>query len=188
MENTSIILHFVEVWIWYTLVFHWVLGIKCIRTQIILTLLGAYIIVSRLLECSLIQILCLWFRASLIYNTNCPTRCNTKQSIYYSASSLYMFRVSTTSIIRITQNCNYSLLYWSYIFVQLSPSNVAKLSWPCRREVAAQKYMTSTGGSSYSFVYSSWWVTCSMKSAGNVFIVNNRCNYSRKKPTNKVNL
>ena len=36
-------------------------------------------------------ILCLWFRASLIYINNCPTRCNTKQSIYYSASSLYMF-------------------------------------------------------------------------------------------------
>jgi len=36
-------------------------------------------------------ILCLWFRASLIYIYNCPTRCNTKQSIYYSASSVYMF-------------------------------------------------------------------------------------------------
>ena len=32
-----------------------------------------------------------------------------KQSIYYSASSLYMFRVSTTPIIRSTQNSNYSL-------------------------------------------------------------------------------
>jgi len=53
--------------------------------------------------------LCLWFRASLIYN-NCPARCNTKQSIYYSASSLFMFRVSTT-----------------------------KLAWPRWREVAAQK-------------------------------------------------
>ena len=31
---------------------------------------------------------------------NCPTRYNTKQSIYYSASSLYMFRVSPTPIIR----------------------------------------------------------------------------------------
>ena len=56
-------------------------------------------------------ILCLWFRASLIYIYNCPTRCNTKQSIYYSASSLYMFRVSTTPITRSTQNCNYSLRY-----------------------------------------------------------------------------
>jgi hypothetical protein len=41
-------------------------------------------------------------------------RCNTKQSIYYYASSLYVFRVSTTPIIRSTQNCNYSLRYWSY--------------------------------------------------------------------------
>ena len=58
--------------------------------------------------------LCLCFRASLIYINNCPTKCNTKQSIYYSASSLCMFRVSTTPIIRSTQNCNYSLRYWSY--------------------------------------------------------------------------
>jgi len=34
-------------------------------------------------------ILSLWFRASLIYINNCPTRCDTKQSIYYSASSPY---------------------------------------------------------------------------------------------------
>ena len=47
--------------------------------------------------------------ASLIYINNCPTRCNTKQSIYYSASSLYMFQVSTTPISRSTQNCHYSL-------------------------------------------------------------------------------
>ena len=60
----------------------------------------------------------------LIYINNCPTRCNTKQSIYYSASSLYMFRVSTTPIIRSTQNCNY---------------NVAKLAWSSWREVCAQK-------------------------------------------------
>ena len=61
----------------------------------------------------LIFLLYLRFRASLIYINNCPKRCNTKQSIYYSASSLYMFRVSTTPIIRSTQNCNYSLRYWS---------------------------------------------------------------------------
>jgi len=42
-----------------------------------------------------LKILCLWFRASLIYINNCPTRCNTKQSIYYSASSFHVFRVST---------------------------------------------------------------------------------------------
>jgi len=63
------------------------------------------------------------------YINNCPTRCKTNQAIYYSASSLYTFRVSTTPIIRSTQNCNYSLRYWSYFFVQLPPSNVAKLAW-----------------------------------------------------------
>jgi len=73
------------------------------------------------------QILCLWYRASLIYINNCPKICNTKQSIYYSTSSLYIFRVSNTPITRSTQNCNYSLQYWSY-FLQLPPSNVAKLS------------------------------------------------------------
>ena len=61
-----------------------------------------------------LELLYLWFRASLIYINNCPTRCNTKQYTYYSASSLYMFRVSTTPIIRNTQNCNYRLRYWSY--------------------------------------------------------------------------
>ena len=45
----------------------------------------------------------------LLHINNCPTKCDTKRSIYYSASSLYMFRVST------------------------------KLAWPRWREVAAQK-------------------------------------------------
>ena len=68
-----------------------------------------------------------------IYINNCLMRCNTKQSIYYSASSLYMFRVSTTPIIRSTQNCNYSLWYWSHFLCSyLSPT------WPRWREVAAQ--------------------------------------------------
>jgi hypothetical protein len=67
-------------------------------------------------------ILCLWFRASLIYFNNCPTSCNTKQSIYYSASSLCVFRVSTTPVINSTQNCNYSLRYWSYFLCSYLPS------------------------------------------------------------------
>jgi len=82
------------------------------------------------------SILCLWFRASLIYINNCPTRCNTKQSIYHSASSLYMFRVSTTPIIRSTQNCNYSLGYWSYFCTATSLQRGQARSW---REVAVQK-------------------------------------------------
>ena len=71
------------------------------------------------------NILCLCFRESLIYINNCPTRCNEKQSIYYSASSFYMFRGSTTPIIRRTQNCNYSLRYWSYFLCSYLPP-----TWP----------------------------------------------------------
>ena len=52
--------------------------------------------------------------ADKVFN-NCPTRCNAKQSIYYSASSLCTFWVLTTPIIRSTQNCNYSLRYWSCV-------------------------------------------------------------------------
>ena len=54
-----------------------------------------------------------------------PTGWNTKHSIYYSASSLYMFRVSNTPIIRSTQNCNYSLRYWSYFLCSYLPP-----TWP----------------------------------------------------------
>jgi len=54
-----------------------------------------------------------------IYINNCP-RCNTKQSIYYFASSPYMFRMSTTPIIRSTQNCKYSLRYWSCVCAAIS--------------------------------------------------------------------
>jgi len=83
-------------------------------------------------QCCTILCVCLWFRAMLIYINNCPTRCNTKQSTYYSASSLYMFRVSTTLIIRSTQNCNYSLRYWS-------ATSLHGQAWPRWREVAVQK-------------------------------------------------
>ena len=65
----------------------------------------------------------LWFRASLIYINNCPTRCNTKQSTYYSVSSLNMFQVSTTPIIRSTPNCNYSLRYSAATSLQLSQAS-----------------------------------------------------------------
>ena len=82
-----------------------------------------------------IDLLCLWFRASLICINNCPTRCITKQSIYYSANSFYMFRVSTTPIIRITQNCNYSLRYCAATSLQCGQV----LTWPRWREVAVQK-------------------------------------------------
>ena len=68
------------------------------------------------------------------YINNFPTRCNTKQSIYYSASSLYMFRVPTTPIIISTQNCNYSPRYCAATSPQRGQDSLATL-----REVAAQK-------------------------------------------------
>ena len=84
------------------------------------------------------SILCLWFRTSLIYINTCPTRCNTKQSIYYSTSSLYMFWVSTTLIIRSTQDCNYSLRHWSYFCAATSPQIGLALAWPRCGEVGEQ--------------------------------------------------
>ena len=99
-------------------------------------------------------ILYLWFRASLIYINNCPTRCNTKQSIYYSASSLYMFRVSTTPIIWSTQNCNYSLRYWSYFLCcYLLPTwpslatleGAMKIVQKCVSDVGHNKYLHCVG-------------------------------------------
>jgi len=83
--------------------------------------------------------LCLWFRTSLIYINDCPTRCNTKQSIYYSASSLYMFRVSNTPIIRSTQICNYSLWYWSYFLCATTSLQRGVPAWLRWREVVAHK-------------------------------------------------
>ena len=61
------------------------------------------------------------------YISNCPTRCNTKQSIYYSANSLYMFRVSTTPVIRNTQNCNYCLRYCAATYLQRDQASLATL-------------------------------------------------------------
>jgi len=81
-------------------------------------------------------ILCLWIRASLIYINKCPTRCNTKQSIYYSASSLYMFRVSTTPIIKSTQNCT-TVSGTGHVFCAAVSLQCGQ-AWPRWREVAAQ--------------------------------------------------
>ena len=73
-------------------------------------------------------------------------RCNTKQFIYSSASSLYIFRVSTTPIIRSTQNCNYSLRYCAATSLQHVQATL--------EGGRCTKNMTSIGGCSYSFVYS----------------------------------
>jgi len=90
--------------------------------------------------------LCLWFRASLIYINNCPTRCNTKQSVYYSASSLYVFRVSTTPIIRSTQNCNYSLRHWSYFLCSYLPP-----TWPSFPLSGVHKTVTTDSVTGHNF-------------------------------------
>ena len=72
---------------------------------------------------SLVQSHSLTFARYWVSVNNCPTRCNTKQSIYCSESSIYLIRVSNTPIIRSTRNCNYSLRYWSYFLCSL---------WTCR--------------------------------------------------------
>ena len=54
-------------------------------------------------------------------------RCNTKQSIYYSASSLYMFQVSITPNIRVHKTVTTASGTFHIFFVQLPPSNVSKL-------------------------------------------------------------
>jgi len=82
-----------------------------------------------------VLILCLWFCASLIYINNCPTRCNTKQSICYSTSSLYMFRVSTTPIISSTNNCNYSLRYCAATSLQRGQAGLATLEGGNRTKI-----------------------------------------------------
>jgi len=118
-----------------------------------------------------------------------------------------MFRVSNTPIITSTQNCNYSLQYWSHLLCSCllptwpSLGHVGRrqlhkkkwhvqetvvtvfpddgcgwhpkhVEWTCRIinrllcsasrwpiiNIYCTKDLTSTGGCSYSFVYSWWWV------------------------------
>ena len=49
----------------------------------------------------------------------------TTQSSLFISLQVQMFRVSTTPIIRSTQNCNYSLRYWSYFLCSYLPP-----TWP----------------------------------------------------------
>ena len=53
------------------------------------------------------------------------------KAVYYSASSLYMFRVSTTPIIRSTQTVT------TVSGTAATSFNVTELAWPCWRKVAA---------------------------------------------------
>ena len=70
-----------------------------------------------------------------------------------------MFRVSTTPIIRSTQNCNCNLRYWSYnLFCAAASHQRGQASLATLEGGSCTKNMTSTGGCSYIFVYSWWWV------------------------------
>ena len=76
------------------------------------------------LEYAAPQILCLRLRTSLIYINNIQ-RDATQSSLFIILQGHYMFRVSTTHNIRSTQNCNYSLRYWSYFLCSYLPP-----TWP----------------------------------------------------------
>ena len=61
------------------------------------------------------RLLHLCFRTSLISINNCPTRCNTKQSIYYSACRLIdrlLCVASHWTIINILQTYTYRFVGW----------------------------------------------------------------------------
>ena len=97
-------------------------------------------------------ILHFWFRASLLYINNWPTRCNTKQYIILQVhSTCFGCQPHPSSGVHKTVTTASGT---SHIFLcsYLPPT------WPRWRAVAAQKNMISTGGCSYSFVYSWWWV------------------------------
>ena len=84
------------------------------------------------------------FKNQKVYINNCPTRCNKKQSIYYSTSSLYMFRVSTTPNIRSTQNSNYSFRYWSYFLCSYRASLIYINNCPTRCNEKQYIYYSAT--------------------------------------------
>ena len=67
------------------------------------------------------------YLSTLEYINNCPTRCEMQRKAVYLLFSKFTlhFRVSTKLITRSTQNCNYSLRYWSYFLYGYIPS-----SWP----------------------------------------------------------
>ena len=86
------------------------------------------------------------------------------------------FRVSTTPIIRSTQNCNYSLPYWSYFLCNYLPLTLPRWDLATLEGRSCTKNMTSTAGCSYSFVYCCWWVwltpkTCRVHSLNNKLTV-----------------
>jgi len=57
-----------------------------------------------------------------------------------------MFRVSTTPIIRGTQNCNYSLRYWSYFLCSYIPT-----TWQSFLLSGVHKTVTTASGTGHIF-------------------------------------
>jgi len=91
------------------------------------------------------------------YNSinNCPMRCNTKQSIYYSASSLYMFRVSTTPIIRSIQTVT-TASGTVHIFCAATSPQCGQLG--CRLEAVVKVLCTPDNGCCWRLKHVQW--TC----------------------------
>ena len=85
----------------------------------------------------------------------CPTRCNTKRSIYYYASSLYWFRVSGTPNTRSTQNCKYTFRYWS-LLATLEGSSCTNI-WPVP-EAVVTVFCTPDDGNGWHPKHVEW--TC----------------------------
>jgi len=96
------------------------------------------------------DILCLWFRASLIYINNCSKRLKTKQSIILLVHSTRLgCQPHPSSGVHKTVTTASGTL-------QLPPSKEANLA--ALEGGSCTKNMTSNGGCSYSSAYSWWWV------------------------------
>ena len=78
-----------------------------------------------------------------------------RSQFYFTAGSLYIFRVLSTPIIRSTLNCIYSLRYRFYY-----RCSYLLLTWPLAtsEEGSCNDNITCTGGCRYSLMYSWWWV------------------------------
>jgi len=96
---------------------------------------------------------------------NCPTRCNTKQSITLQVHST-CFGCQTHPSSGVHKPVTTSSVTGHIFCVQVRPSNVAKLAM-------FEGGSCSTGGCSYSFVYSWWWVWLTPETCG-VNLQNNK--------------
>jgi len=123
------------------------------------TATGLKLNVSQINIRCVICFLCLRFRASLIYINNCP-KCNTKQSIYYSASSLYMFWVPTTPIIWSPSIGHIFCLATSLQRGQSSLFIILRVhsTWPCWREVTVKRIWPVPEAVVRVLCTSRWWV------------------------------